>query len=136
MAIYLNQVTVIGNLTADPEIKVTQNGKSLCNFSIAINKKTLNNENKPIYIKVVAWASSADFLKRFMKKGSAVLVQGELDINSYTDGNGNKRYDLFINARSCGFGGDRPSESQPNSAPYSAPKQEFQEIAPDDDLPF
>ncbi len=133
MSVYLNQVTIIGNMTTDPEIKVTSSGKTVCNFSVAINKRDSNNNTHPIFVKVTAWDKSANFLKRFMNKGSSVLIQGELEINSYSDANGNKRNDLFINAFNCGFGSDKSADT---AGTEQMTNNKFYDIPKDSELPF
>lgn len=150
----LNKAILIGNLTADPELKQTPSGISVVSFTIAINrryqsKNATEGQQTADFINIVAWRQTAEFVTRYFKKGKPILVCGSLQSRSYTDGQGNKRYITEVVADEVGFveskaestGG--PSQYTPDAytaAPsYSntdaaAPK--FEAVSEEDDLPF
>ncbi len=82
----MNKVILCGNLTKDPDIRYTQNGKATARMSIAINSY---GENKTAeYFNLVAWEKTAELCGKYLHKGSKVLVEGRLKNNNYKDKNG------------------------------------------------
>lgn len=145
-----NKVILIGNLTADPELRQTQSGESVCSFSIAVNRRFAKN-GECDFINIVAWRQTAEFVTRFFKKGQPILVCGQLQTRSWNDTHGNKRYATEVIADECTFvqnkaetaGSDYPNQSQNQSdgsyvpAAYTTPTSpQFEEIPDDGDLPF
>lgn len=143
----LNQVTLIGYLTADPELKQTPSGTSVCPFTIAVNRKT-TKEGAPScdFINVVAWRERAEFVSRYFKKGKPILIHGELQVRSYTDKQGAKCYvtEVFVNeadfVENKGVSDNaKPAEdgSADSYNPYvaAATAAEFEEVS-HDQLPF
>lgn len=89
----MNLCTFTGRLTQTPELKITPNGKSVCNFTLAVERKfkDANGEKVVDYIDFVAWNSQADFLCKWFDKGVRVAVTGELQTRMYEkDGKKNK----------------------------------------------
>ena len=141
----LNQVTLIGYLTADPELKQTPSGASVCPFSIAVNRKIVK-EGAPScdFINIVAWKERAEFIAKYFKKGKPILIQGELQTRSYTDKSGSKRYLTEVIVDEAGFvenkGTDNNKEHiEPNDTynPYvsGSTQGKFEEVE-DTRLPF
>lgn len=95
-----NKIILIGNLTADPEIATTKTGKKLCRFRIAVNRRHLAEEESRItdYFYCIAWGGQAEFLGKYFRKGSPILVVGELQSSRYTDSKGTQRYAVEVNA--------------------------------------
>lgn len=89
----MNVYGCIGRLTATPELKATPNGKSVCNFSLAVERKFKDADGKPIvdYVDFVAWNSQAEFLCKWFDKGVRVGITGELQTRTFTDKDGNNR---------------------------------------------
>jgi single-strand DNA-binding protein len=87
MANSFNKVILMGNLTADPEIKSTNNGVSYCSFSIAVARKFAKN-GEVDFINVMAWRATADFIGKYFKKGSCILICGQLQTRAYTNAQG------------------------------------------------
>jgi single-strand DNA-binding protein len=86
----MNNVILMGRLTADPELRQTQSGTSSCRFTIAVNRKFKNketNEYDADFITCVAWRQTAEFVSRYFSKGSMICVSGSLRSGSYTDKN-------------------------------------------------
>ena len=87
-----NKVILIGNLTADPELKQTQNGISVTSFSIAVSRrfssKNTENAQQADFINIVAWRNTAEFITKYFQKGKSILVVGSLQTRNWTDQNG------------------------------------------------
>ena len=100
-----NKVILIGNMTADPELKQTQTGTSVCSFSIAVNRRFSKNEQGQTvdFINIVAWRQSADFVCRYFKKGNPILICGQLQTRTWTDNQGQKRYATEVVADEVSF---------------------------------
>ena len=146
-----NKVILIGNLTADPELKVTPSNVSVCSFSIAINRRTSRNADSAQsvdFINIVAWRERAEFVSKYFKKGKPILVCGQLQTRTWTDAQGAKRYATevvadelsFVESKAASEGGASSSYT-PDA--YGAPgyksgnAPEFTEASGDDDsLPF
>ena len=150
----LNKVILIGNLTADPELKQTPSGISVVTFNIAINrryqsKNATEGQQTADFVSIVAWRQTAEFVSRYFRKGSSICVVGTIQNSTWTDQQNVKHYRtdivadevMFVDSRSESgtFGGD-DSEGFGNSAPsFSTPAgnaPKFEEIKTDDDLPF
>lgn len=87
----MNKAIIIGNLTKDPESRVTQSGLSVCSFTVAINRNF--GEKKEVdYIPVVTWRGLADNCAKFLAKGRKVGVSGRIQTRSYDANDGTKRY--------------------------------------------
>ncbi|MBO5281080.1 MAG: single-stranded DNA-binding protein [Clostridia bacterium] len=150
-----NKVILIGNMTADPELKQTQTGTSVCSFSIAVNRRFSKNEQGQTvdFINIVAWRQSADFVCRYFKKGNPILVCGQLQTRTWTDNQGQKRYATEVVADEVSFVapaganasapmGNAPQGDVYAPAAYGAPafntagSANFEEIPSDESLPF
>lgn len=90
----MNKVILLGNLTRDPERRVTNNNNSVTSFTVAVSKgkKDADGKYTAEYINCVAWRLQADLVAKYFKKGSPICLEGKLQTSSYTDKNGDKRY--------------------------------------------
>ena len=143
----LNKVILIGNLTADPELKQTQGGSSVCSFNIAVNRRfKVEGQQDCDFISIVAWRQQAEFVCKYFKKGQAIVICGQLQTRNWTDNQGNKRYATEVVADEVSFAGNAPSGDgqEKNNAPtqpympsaYITNSQNFEEIPGDETLPF
>ena len=145
----LNKVMLGGRLTADPELKQTQNGIQVASFSIAVNRRFRSNDNQQPttdFFNVTAWRALAEHVARYYKKGSSIFVIGTIQNRSWTDQQGNKRYatDIvaeevnFVDSRSENPAGSQytPDSYEPSFSGTAADAPKFEEIKGDDDLPF
>lgn len=106
-----NKVILMGRLTASPELKQTQGGSSVTSFTIAVDRKYTKGEEKQAdFISIVAWRNTAEFICKYFDKGSAILIEGELQTRSWTDQQGQKRYATEVVAHEVAF-----CESKKNS---------------------
>ena len=91
----LNKVILMGHMTADPELKQTTTGISVCSFSIGVNRrystKQDQNQQSVDFINIVAWRQQAEFVSRYFKKGSSIIVCGSIQTRKWTDNNGQAR---------------------------------------------
>ena len=90
----LNKVIIMGNLAADPELKATPTGVSVCTFCVAVARKftKLEDEVKADFFNVIAWRGIGEFVAKYFTKGKAIAVVGSLQNRSYTTQDGQKRY--------------------------------------------
>lgn len=140
----INKAILIGRLTAQPELKKTQSGVSICSFSIAVqrNYKDANGSYTTDFINIVTWRNTAEFVCKFFTKGQLIGIVGSIQSRSYEDKNGNKRTAIEVVADEAQFV-ESKRESSANSDPqeFKAPAVaggndvEFEEVE-DDDLPF
>jgi single-strand DNA-binding protein len=88
----MNQFYGIGNLVRDPEVRTTNAGIKVCNFTIAINRRMKNNgEQQTDFLNIVAWRQLAELCEKYLSKGKKVAVIGSIQVRNYEDKNGVKR---------------------------------------------
>ena len=136
-----NRVIMVGNLTADPELKVTPNGVSVTRFTIAVNRRARSGEQTQTdFFNVVAWRHTAEFVNRFFSKGKPILVSGTLQNNNWTDNEGVKHYTVEIVADEVTFverkDGIAPQAQAAPSVPAYSNTNGFEDLSEDDELPF
>lgn len=96
-ALNLNKVIIAGHLTHDPELKQTPSGATTTSFRIAVNRKYSKDGNTEAdFITAVAWRSTAEFVCRYFKKGSAILVTGALQTRTWKDKDGGNRHAVEV----------------------------------------
>jgi single-strand DNA-binding protein len=138
----------MGRLVADPEVRTTTTGKSVCTFRIAVDRSFAKpgEQRQADFITIVAWESTANFVSRYFAKGSMIAIQGSIQTRSYEDNNGNKRTAFEVLAREVSFCGSKAETGSVAPAAAAAPAQapayqtavpsDFEEIDDDEDLPF
>ena len=96
----LNKVQIIWNLTADPEVRETPNGRRVANFSVATSRRYTDSagvqQDVPEFHNVVAWWRLAEIVEQYLKKGNKVYIEGRLETRSWEDQAGQKRYKTEI----------------------------------------
>lgn len=140
----MNNVSLMGRLTADPELKTTQNGISYCRFTVAVNRYSKDGEDTADFISCVAWRSTAEFICNYFLKGSKIALIGSIQTGSYTDKDGRKVYTTDVNtdkvffceSKKEGSGGNNTKSGEARKARKEEPIDDevFEEIS--DDLPF
>lgn len=132
----MNSVLLIGRLTRDPELRyVAQSGKAVCNFSLAVNREY--DRDKADFFRVVVWGKTAENVANYLGKGSQVAVSGSIQINSYDDRDGNKRYQTDIVASRVEFLDTRKGgASEPRQSNGSNDFMGDFASVDDDDVPF
>ena len=96
-----NRLEIIGRLTKDPELRVTQAGKAVCSFTVAVDGE--RKDDPTLFVKVTAWERTAELAAEFLQKGQEVLVAGPAKLDSW-EGNQGTRTDLAVTARELKFG--------------------------------
>ena len=115
--ISLNRVLVAGNLTRDPELKVTSSNRKVTHMSIALNEfwkdKEGKTSRKTSYINLIAWGALAENCVKFLKKGRPIMVEGRIETDKYEDRQGKTQYITRINCNNVVFleNNDRSTES-------------------------
>ncbi len=143
-----NLVVLTGRLTAQPELKTTPNGTSVTSFSIAVDRRHKQGEEKQTdFINIVAWRQTAEFITKYFSKGSMIGIEGAIQTRRYQDKDGNNRTAFEVIANNAQF--IEPKRSESNEEGNSLPTTEndllpqiaerlegFTEMTNDDDLPF
>lgn len=144
----LNHITVMGRLTADPELRRTGSGTAVASFSIACERDFASSgtEKETDFINIVAWRNTAEFVSKYFSKGRMAIISGRLQMRSFTDKNGNKRVAAEVVAESVYFGDSKrdadaavqaPAAAQPAMDQQYGSVNGFTEITEDDgQLPF
>lgn len=131
----INKVILLGRLTADPELKQTGNGVSVVQFTVAVNRAYSKEDQKTDFLDCTAFNKKAEFLSKYFRKGSSVIVFGNIQVESFTDKEGNKRKSTRIIVDEVQFGESKQNKTEDVGAP-EAPI--FEELSPEEqsDLPF
>ncbi len=147
MARSINKAIIIGNLGQDPELRYTGSGTAVCNMSVATNESYKDREGQLVekteWHNVVAWARLAEICGEYLKKGSRVYFEGQLQTRSWDDRDGNKKYTTEIKAREMMMLDDRGDSSGSYDGNGASSQKQPAQVAdsgdtfePDDDLPF
>ncbi len=149
----LNRITLIGNLTRDPELKYTPAGTAVCTFSIATNRSWTTAEGQikeeTQYHRVVAWQKLAELCGKLLNKGRKVYAEGRMTYRTFTGKDGQQRtmseivlddFIVFGDAKKTTSGEEmvpteRPAENFAASEPTPTPKTVSEDVNPDD-IPF
>ncbi len=139
----MNRIGISGNICNELEMKTSGETKIL-NFTVAVRRRYKDKEgNYPTdFIRCVAFNNQAEFLTKYFKKGSPILIDGNLQTNSYETDSGEKRTSFNVVVENIDFFGRREnqtSQDAPNPSFEQTMKDngvEFTTIEPDDDLPF
>ena len=129
-----NKVILMGNITADPELKQTISGKSVTSFNIAINGR--GTEAQTHFITVVAWQSTAEFICRYFKRGNPIHICGRLETRQWTDKNNNKRTEVEVIAEEVAFVANKAETTPFAAADNNLANNATYEELPDEPLPF
>ena len=139
----MNRLTIIGNLTRDPELRTTSTGINVCSFTVAVNRRRSANSNQPEadFFRVSAWRQLGENCQRYLAKGRKVAVVGPVSVQTYTGADGTTRASLevtaddveFLSSRNEDAGYAPAAPAQPVSA---APAMNGFEEVDDEDLPF
>ena len=103
----LNHITIMGRLTRDPEMRTTQSGVAVASFTLAVDRDfggRDGGEKQTDFIDCTAWRHTAEFVSKYFSKGRMAVVSGRLQIDNYTDNDGNKRKSAKVVADNIYFG--------------------------------
>lgn len=144
----MNKVILMGRLTADPELRQSHNGVSVCRFTVAVNRKFADKqtgERQADFISCTAWRQTAEFISRYFNKGSMIAIEGTLRTGSYQDKNHPDvtHYITDVLVENVEFTGSK-SENTTNSQAQSVVQKagslgipsDFEELISDEEVPF
>lgn len=148
----LNVVAIMGRLVADPVLKTTQNGINVVSFRIACDRNVVpkGEQRKADFIDIVAWRGTADFVCRYFRKGSPIIISGSIQTRQYQDKNGYNRTATEIVAQTVNFAGGKKDDGAEGSNSLDVPPPpaeppvsysqggagDFAVVSDDEDLPF
>ena len=129
----MNNVSLLGRLTKDTELRYTQSNTAVCSFTLAVDRR-FKSEGQPTvdFINCQAWGKTAEFVSTYFEKGSMIGVIGRIQTRNYEDRDGKKVYVTEVVVESCYFAG---SKSQQNHETQSNDTEPV-DILPEDQLPF
>lgn len=118
---YLNRVFLIGNLTRDPELRVTPKGTSICQFGFAVNRQGKddagNATSETTFLDIEAWGKQADLVAKYLTKGAPAMIEGRLKLDQWEDKqSGQKRSKLKVVLENVQFLGSRSREDSTTPA--------------------
>ena len=151
----VNKVILLGNLGRDPELRYTQGGQAVANFTVATSE-TWNDKNgekseRTEWHRVVVWGKTAELCSQYLSKGRSVYLEGRIQTREWEDKEGQKRYTTEVTAQTVQFLGsgrnensaaanveDTPSAGAPPSSQGGEPRGPVNEVPPEpgDDIPF
>ena len=144
----MNKLTIIGNLTRDPEMRTTPNGVNVCDFTVAVNRRVRrdaqNAQPEADFFRVTAWRQLGENCARFLAKGRKVAVVGPVSARTYQANDGSTRVSLEVQADDVEFLTSR-AEAEASGSYQAAPAAQpaptaqnsgFTQVQDDDDLPF
>lgn len=142
----INRVILVGRLTKGPELRRTQSGKNTCSYTLAVNRKVKSNGQDTDFIACVAWDKTAEFMAKYLHKGSLIGVEGRIQTRNYDNRQGQRIYVTEVVTDNVQF--LEPRNQQPQQPQYQQPQNTYQqprqqtfadvndvEFA-DEDLPF
>lgn len=148
----MNSVNLFGRLAKDPEIRVTQSGKHMCTFVVAVDiRRRSDEESDADFISCTAWEATADFLKAYARKGWQIAVNGRLRVAKYTNAEGidSWKTDVIVNDVNLVFPPKESSQqTSETAAEYNEPRRystpssvgafarNMETTISEDDLPF
>lgn len=153
----LNHIVVMGRLVRDPDMRNTNNGTAVANFTLAVDRDFASKdsgEKETDFIDCVAWKHTAEFVDKYFSKGRMAVVSGRLQTRNWTDNDGNKRKSVEIVAENVYFGDSKKDNSGSQGGEYTpsnitpipqaqtggfstATAQDFEEMQfQDEELPF
>src|SRR5215204_2203987 len=144
-----NKITLIGNLGRDPELRYTPQGTAVCDFSVAVNDRKRDKagewQDVTTWFKITFWGKQAENASKYLTKGRQAYIEGRLQVEEWTDRDGNNRYTLAVQGSDIQFLGEgrgETGENQPgteSSYTAAASSEDFSgqaSTATDDDIPF
>ena len=125
----LNKVFLLGNLTRDPDFRGLPSGQSVCTLSLAVNRRFMNangqEQEETCYVDVSVWGKQAQNCRQYLSKGSQVMVEGRLRLETWEDRNGGgRRSRLSVVAEHVQFMNRRSREDNGDNGGYPAPAQD------------
>jgi len=121
-----NRIILEGRLTKDVELRYSNSGIAMAKGSIAVGKKFTSNgekKEKTLFVNLQFWQRSAEIFNQYCRKGSHILVEGELENANWTDNQGNKKYDFIVNVSSMQMLDSKSDSTSTDKNNYQQPQQ-------------
>lgn len=144
-----NKITIIGNLGRDPELRYTPQGTAVCDFSVAVNDRKRDKagewQDVTTWFKITFWGKQAENASKYLTKGRQAYIEGRLQVEEWTDRDGNNRYTLAVQGSDIQFLGEGRGDtadhttSESNYSSAASSNEDFSgpaSTATDDDIPF
>lgn len=135
----MNKLFIVGNLTRDPDLRVTQSGLDVCSFTVAVNRRRREGQQQEAdFFRVTAWREMGKNCKQYLAKGRKVAVTGSVSVSTYQAQDGSTRAQLEVTADDVEFltpKGEHTAENVPQAVTSRPPEGGYVEVE-DDDLPF
>ena len=123
----MQKIFIIGNLTADPEMRTTPSGKAVTNFTVAVSRK--GDKDKTDFFRCAAWGKTGEVCGQYLSKGKKVCVVGEVSARAFTDKQGEAKASLEVFVTEVEFLSPRSEEREPVSTAMPSYSQEQLEHA-------
>lgn len=132
----MNKLTIIGNLTKDPELRTTASGINVCNMTVAVNRRRAGSDPETDFFGVSVWRGLGESCAKYLRKGAKVCVIGAVGVRTYQTNSGETRAVMEVNADDVEFLSGRNENRQESPAPTPAGTPEGFTAVETDDLPF
>ena len=144
----MNKLMIIGNVTKDPEMRTTQGGIQVCNFTVAVNRRQRNQhgQQEADFFKVTAWRQLGEVCAQYLAKGRKVAVVGQVSASAYMGSDGKPRASLEMTADDVEFLSPKDADAKEDAylkeerqaiqEEATAPKKPEYMVVDDDELPF
>lgn len=126
----MNRVCLIGRLTKDPELRTTKSGTSQTTFTIAVNRRTQNDDGtrQADFINCIAWRDTADLIKKYFVKGKEIGIEGRIQTGSYDAFDGSKRYTTDIVVDNFNFIGNKETNDKKDDIVKQDVEDPFEDV--------
>ena len=133
----MNKMQIIGNLTRDPEVRSFTDGSTVCNFTVAVNRRSDSGHPEADYFRVAVWRKLGESCAQYLAKGKKVFVEGPLRVRLYETNDGETKAELGITATSVEFLSPRAQAAEAGQA-QGAPNVDEATGMPvvEEDVPF
>lgn len=137
----LNRVLLMGNMTRDPDLRYTKNGKAVCSFGLAMNRHFTGSDGqkqkKTTFVDVTFWEKRGEVIAEYFKKGSPIFVEGRLEMDEWENEKKEKRTKLYVVGDAFEFLERGPGKTAQAGAAAPAEEPAAETAAPkEDDIPF
>lgn len=133
----MNRAVLVGRLTRDPELRYTQSGVAVANFTLAVNRRfAREGEQQADFIPVVVWQKAAENVAKYLSKGRQVAVDGRIQTSSYDNKDGQRVYKTEIVADQVEFLGSKGDSEGQRDTDYSDSDRDSFGGDFDDEIPF
>ena len=135
----MNKAILLGRLTKEPDVKITQaNDTKVAKFTLAVDRRYAKEgeEKQTDFITIIAFSKLAEFVEKYLHKGTQICLCGRIQTRVWTDNDSIKHYVTEIIAEEINFAGSKKDNENNNESTVDTENQEDEEISSDDDLPF